>query len=170
MIRRVSFGKAIGAGVAGAIAWESMVRGLLFAGLPLYDLVHVLGTLLLGDVGAWAWWPAGLALHALVGAVWAIFYAYFVWSALDWWPAAQGAVFSAGPALLAGLVMLPQIGFMHPFVMAGRLPSPGMFAAGIGWGGPVTDAAGHLAYGLVMGALYTRPVGYAVRRPVHARG
>jgi hypothetical protein len=170
VIRRVAFSKAIVAGVAGALAWELLVRGFVLAGVPLFDLVYVLGTLMVGEASPWAWWPAGVALHAVVGTVWATFYAYFFWSTFEWSPALQGAVFAICPAILAGFVMLPHIGFMHPFVLSGRLPSIGMFALGSGWGGPVTDAVGHLAYGVVMGALYTRPVGYAVARRARAHG
>src|SRR5687768_14827779 len=112
MIRRVAFAKAILAGVAGAAAWEGLARLLLLAGLPLFDLVRVLGTLVLGQAGVWQWWPIGILLHLSVGAIWAIFYAYFFWSTLDWRPLWQGVVFSFGPAILAGFIMVPQMSFM----------------------------------------------------------
>jgi hypothetical protein len=163
VIRRVAFAKAGLAGAAGAIAWEVVARALLAAGLPLFDLVRVLGTLVAGDGPAWRWWPAGLAVHVAVGIVWAVFYAYFVWSILDRPPAVQGAAFSLGPALLAGLVMVPQLDAMHPLILAGEMPRLGVFGAGWGWGGPAGIVAGHLAYGAVLGGLYTRPVGRPVR-------
>src|SRR5438105_3676840 len=114
MIRRVDFGKAVLAGVAGALAWDGAVRLLLRLGLPLFDIVHVLGTMILGRSAVWEWWPAGMVLHAMVGAIWAIFYAYFFWSSFDWPPPVQGLVFSIAPAILAGLVMIPQMGYMNP--------------------------------------------------------
>ena len=83
MIRRVAFRKAIAGGVAGAVAWEGVVRLLRIAGVPLGDLVHLLGTMLVGQASAGLWWSAGMALHASVGAVWAIFYAYFFWSTFE---------------------------------------------------------------------------------------
>jgi hypothetical protein len=164
MIRRVAFRKAALAGVIGALAWEAVIRGLIFIGLPLGDLVRLLGTMAVPHSPAWVWWPAGLALHAMVGAIWAIFYAYFFWSTFEWSPPLQGAAFSLLPILLAGLVMVPQLGWMHPLVLSGTLPHPGLFALGHGWGGPASSVVGHLVYGLTMGALYTRPVGYAVSR------
>jgi hypothetical protein len=163
MIRRVAFAKAIAAGAAGALAWELFARALLAAGLPVFDLVRMLGTLVLGEEAGWPWWPVGLALHALVGATWAIFYAYFFWSSWQAAPPLQGLVFSLGPALLAGLVMVPQLGLMHEGILRGALPAPGRFALRLGWGGPVGLVLGHLVYGAVMGALYTRPVGHRVR-------
>jgi hypothetical protein len=163
MIRRVAFDKAVGAGAAGALAWELVVRALLLAGAPLFDLVRLLGTMVTGDGPPWVWWPVGLALHALVGATWAIFYAYFVWSTWDVRPAVQGLGFAVGPALLAGLVMIPQLGLMHELVLRGDWPDPGRFAWRLGWGGPTGIVLGHLVYGAVMGALYVRPVGQPVR-------
>jgi hypothetical protein len=106
----------------------------------------------------------GLALHAGVGAIWAIFYAYFFWSTLERPPAIQGLAFSLLPILLAGFVMMPQLGWMHPLVLSGELSQPGVFALGQGWGGPVNLVLGHWIYGLTMGALYIRPVGYATGR------
>lgn len=171
MIRRVDFRKAVLAGIAGACAWEAVLRLLIAAGLPLADPVWLLGTMVTGETGSTAWLPAGLVPHAAVGAIWAIFYAYFFWSTFDWSPPVQGLVFSLGPALVTGLIMLPQIGYMHPLVQQGRLPFPGIFAWRYGWGGPAGDLIGHLTYGLVLGALYRRPVGYDARRttvPRHA--
>jgi hypothetical protein len=164
VIRRVAFRKALLAGVLGALAWEAVVRGLILLGLPLGDLVRFLGTMIAVNTPPAVWWPAGLALHASVGAVWAIFYAYFFWSTFEWRPGIQGLAFTLIPILLAGLVMLPQLGWMHPLVLRGEIPSPGLFGVGVGWGGPVSVVLGHMIYGLTIGSLYTRPVGYAVRR------
>ncbi len=164
MMRVVAFRKAIIAGAAGALAWDAAVRGAIAAGAPFFDLTRLLGGMLAGASPAWEWWPAGIVLHAMVGAMWAIFYAYFFFYTLDAPPAVQGLIFSIVPLTLAGLVMLPQMGLMHPLILAGRMPDPGVFAARLGWGGPVALAGGHALYGAVMGALYTRPVGHPVRR------
>jgi hypothetical protein len=166
MIRRVAFGKAILAGAAGALAWEVAVRVLILLGVPLFDLVFTLGTMVFGQVGPWRWWPAGMVLHATVGAIWAIFYAYFFWSTYDWSPTVQGLVFSLGPAVLAGLIMVPQMGFMHALMLNGTLQVPGVFATKLGWGGPAGIIVGHLIYGSVMGSMYVKPVGYRVGRRI----
>ena len=166
MIRRVAFRKAILAGAAGALAWEIAARLLILLGVPLFDLVFTLGTMVLGEVPAWEWWPVGMAIHAGVGAIWAIFYAYFFWSTYDWAPITQGLLFALGPATLAGLIMVPQMGFMHPLMLNGKLPTTGVFAIKLGWGGPAGIVIGHLIYGAVMGGLYVKPVGYRVGRRV----
>jgi hypothetical protein len=160
VIRRVAFRKAVLAGVLGALAWEAVIRALILLGLPLGDLVRFLGTMIAGETSPVVWWPLGLVLHASVGAIWAIFYAYFFWSSFEWPPAVQGLAFSLIPILLAGLVMLPQLGWMHPLVLRGVMRRPEL--TGI--------VLGHLVYGLTMGSLYTRPVGYSTRRPVIAHG
>jgi len=170
VIRRVAFRKAVWAGIAGALSWEAVVRALILIGLPLFDLVGFLGSMVAGTKPLWFQWPVGLVLHASVGIVWAIFYAYFFWSTLDWRPAAQGLVFSLLPMVLAGLIMVPQLGWMHPFVLGREQPALGLFAGGVGWGGPVAVVLGHLVYGLVMGSIYTRPVGYGVRRSAPVYG
>ena len=170
MIRRVAFRKAILAGVIGAVAWDLSVRALILAGLPLGDLVHFLGTMIVGRASPAVWWTTGLVLHASVGAIWAIFYAYFFWSTFDWTPAIQGLVFSFIPIVLAGLVMLPQLGWMHPLALSGEIARPGLFGIGLGWGGPVSIILGHLIYGATMGSLYTRPVGHPAGQPIVAHG
>ena len=158
MLRRVAFTKAVTAGALGAAAWEVTVRPLVVLGLPVFDLVHLLGTLFTGDAALW-WWPVGMLLHGAVGAVWAIFYGYFFWSAFNWRPAVQGLVFSLIPAVLAGLVMVPQLGWMHPTAVRSPESHPGIFAVHLGLGGPLVVVFGHVLYGVTMGSLYTRPVG-----------
>jgi beta-glucosidase/6-phospho-beta-glucosidase/beta-galactosidase len=164
MIRRVAFAKAVLAGACGALAWEVVARVFIWFGLPAFDLVHLLGTMLLPNAAPWQWWPLGMALHAAVGSIWAIFYAYFFWSTYGWKPRTQGAVFSLGPAVLAGLVMVPQMGWMHEDVLRGSMAHPGLFAWNVGWGGPVGVVVGHLIYGVTMGSLYTHPVGRPAKK------
>jgi hypothetical protein len=166
VIRRVAFGKAILAGAIGAVAWEVVVRVLILLGLPLFDLVFRLGTMVAADFRPWMWWPIGMSMHATVGAIWAIFYAYFFWSTFDLRPVAQGLFFSLGPAILAGLIMVPQMDFMHALILEGKLLPAGLFGFTLGWGGPAGIVLGHLVYGAVMGGLYVKPVGYKVGRRV----
>jgi len=161
MIRRVAFGKAIVAGVAGAAGWEAVARAMRAAGIPVFDLVEVLGTTALGgDAEAWLWWPIGMLLHCAVGAIWAIFYAYFFWSVFDVKPIVQGLLFSLLPALLAGVVMVPQMSLMQ----AEPHGTFGPFAVTLGFWGPAMILIGHLVYGAVLGYLYVRPVGYRTGR------
>jgi hypothetical protein len=163
----VAFRKAILAGALGALGWEAAARLLVWLGLPFFDLVRTLGTMVFGrETAFWQWWLAGMLMHALVGAIWANFYAYFFWSAFDRSPIWQGILFSLLPTLLAGLIMIPQMDFMNPFVLGGKQHPNGFFAVGIGWGGPAGVVAGHLIYGTILGAIYTKPTGYSAGRRI----
>src|ERR671910_3242378 len=155
MIRSVAYSKAVLAGMAGAIAWEIVARLLIWARVPFFDLVMTLGTLVLPDAQAWEVWSAGMVLHLLVGAIWAVFYAYFFWSVLPLRPALQGMVFAFVPMPLAICIMRPQLELMHQLTRAGDLPASGLFGFGGGLYLPLTVVAGHLIWGTVLGALYT---------------
>jgi beta-glucosidase/6-phospho-beta-glucosidase/beta-galactosidase len=167
LIRVVAWSKAIVAGAAGALAMEAAAYALRLAGIPAVDLVTALASVALpggrslGLLGA-------IVAHAGVGIAWALFYAYFFWGRLRWPPPLQGLAFAAIPATLAILVVYPQLQLM-------RLAAP---VVRLGWSEyfqeiPPSDLFGilvaHAAFGLVVGALYTHPVGYRAghtpRRP-----
>lgn len=169
MIRVVPLRKAALAGVAGAVAWEIVLRALQLGGAPLFDIVQVLGTLAAPDAPAWAWWTAGMLMHAAVGALWAVFYAYFFWSMFDWRPTAQGLAFSLLPSALALLIAYPQLQLMHSPGEIVLVDPIGMLR-GLGWREPLGLLLGHLIYGAVLGRLYTHPVGYSVERPPKISG
>jgi hypothetical protein len=165
MIRSVAYAKAVLAGMAGAIAWEIVARLLIRAGVPFFDLVMTLGTLVLPNASPWVSWLAGMSVHLLVGAIWAVFYAYFFWSVLPLRPFLQGLVFAFVPMPLAIFIMHPQFDLMPPLVQSGQLSSSGLFGLGGGLHEPLSIATGHLIWGSVVGLLYTRPVGYPANRP-----
>ena len=165
MIRHVAFGKAILAGIAGAVAWEIVARPLILMGVPFVDIVGALGAVALPHGSAWASWILGMLLHLLVGAIWAVFYAYFFWSVLPLRPVLQGLAFAFVPMPLAIFIMHPQLELMHPLVQAGQVPDSELFGLGGGWHEPLSIVLGHLIWGAVLGFLYTRPVGYAPARP-----
>src|SRR5918995_5069841 len=165
MIRSVAYAKAVLAGMAGAIAWEIAARLLIRAGVPFFDLVMTLGTLVLPNATPWASWLAGMSVHLLVGSIWAVFYAYFFWSILPLRPVLQGLVFAFVPMPLAIFIMHPQFDLMHPLVQSGVMASSGLFGLSGGVHEPLSIAVGHLIWGSVLGLLYTRPVGYAASQP-----
>jgi beta-glucosidase/6-phospho-beta-glucosidase/beta-galactosidase len=164
LLRVVAFRKAILAGAAGALAWEVVLRSLALLGFPLFDIVRNLGTLPFPK-GVWIeWWPAGMAAHATVGAIWAIFYAYFFWAQFRWPPALQGLAFVALPATLAALLVVPQFELMH---LPQRMVQLNFDALLIGLE-PRTLAGillGHALFGLTVGAIYTHPVGFPATKP-----
>jgi beta-glucosidase/6-phospho-beta-glucosidase/beta-galactosidase len=166
LIRVVALRKAAIAGAAGALAWEGVVRGLILAGVPLFDIVRGLGTLVSANPAVW--WPVGLAAHMAVGVGWALFYAYFFWARFDWPPPLQGLAFSVVPAALALAIVGPQLELMHMDASIVSLTLdrllPDLSAGHIGG-----LLLGHAIFGLTVGTLYARPVGYPAERPPPVR-
>jgi beta-glucosidase/6-phospho-beta-glucosidase/beta-galactosidase len=166
MIRQVAYAKAILAGALGALAWAGLSLALAFSGAPVPDMVDPVGAVALPGGAPWARWGVGLLLHVAVGALWGLFYAYFFFSLLPVRPVLQGMAFSVGPMLLALLVLRPQLRLMlMEGVEAGRLLRPTLSPFDEAVGVPLALAVGHLVWGAVLGAVYTRPVGYASHRP-----
>ncbi len=163
-MRVVALRKAAAAGAAGALAWEAALRGLILAGVPTFDIVATLGGFVFPNGPVAAAWLGGLAAHAAVGVAWAVFYAYFFWARFNWTPALQGAVFSLLPAALALFIMTPQMRLAGLPATQVQLDKELVLT-------PLTDPQigglllGHLIFGLVVGLIYTRPVGYSTGRP-----
>ena len=159
MIRSVDFPKAVKAGAAGALAMEVAAFALRLAGVHAVDLAAELGSVLV-PVDHGTGWSGGLVAHIGVGILWAFFYAYFAWGRLKWPPALQGLAFSAVPAILALLFVYPQLKLMQSGsdIVALRwkdLPDLSIPAL-------LSIVVMHAVYGLVVGAIYRRPVGYPV--------
>jgi beta-glucosidase/6-phospho-beta-glucosidase/beta-galactosidase len=164
VIRIVSIRRAVLAGAAAALAWEVALRLLLLAGLPLVDIVRMLGRLVAPDGPAWAWWISGMVLHTLVGVIWAVFYAYLFWSVLAWRPVWQGLAFTIVPTVLATVVVYPQLHVMHAAERVLHI-GPWRLMTQISWGERGGLLLGHLLFGAVLGALYKPPAGYPVDQP-----
>ena len=168
MIRVVSLRKAAVAGVCGALAWTAVLGTIELAGLPLFNIVKELGTLAFGPDEVLGWGAVGLIAHGLVGICWALVYAYFFWSRVNWPPALQGLAFSLIPAILALFIVNPQLHLMHLDEDVARLtwdavlPTVSLTQLG-------GLLLGHSIFGLTVGALYTHPVGYPANREPPSR-
>jgi beta-glucosidase/6-phospho-beta-glucosidase/beta-galactosidase len=163
VLRIVAYRKAILAGAGGALVWEAVVRLLALIGIRAFDLVQELGTLAFPNASPFLWWPTGTVAHLAVGIAWALFYAYFVWARFRWPPPLQGLAFAAVPAVLAILIVIPQLQLMHLNQSVARLDwhtfLSGLDATILG-----TVLLGHAVFGLTVGAIYTHPVGYRATR------
>jgi beta-glucosidase/6-phospho-beta-glucosidase/beta-galactosidase len=168
LIRVVSLRKAAVAGVCGALAWTAVLGTIELAGLPLFNIVKELGTLAFGPDEVLGWGAVGLIAHGLVGICWALVYAYFFWSRVNWPPALQGLAFSLIPAILALFIVNPQLHLMHLDEDVARLtwdavlPTVSLTQLG-------GLLLGHSIFGLTVGALYTHPVGYPANREPPSR-
>ena len=160
MIRVVALRKAIVAGLCGAAVMEAFSFAATRSGIRAVDMVAELSSLEFqhAHVAAIA---AALAAHLSVGVCWAVFYAFFFWGRFRWPPPVQGLVFASIPAALAILVVYPELALMRVPAHALRLSFDSFFA-------PLNAATvgsllvSHALFGLTIGFIYTRPVGYAV--------
>jgi beta-glucosidase/6-phospho-beta-glucosidase/beta-galactosidase len=159
VIRAVSLRKAALAGVAGALAWTVVLDALALAGLPLFDIVKLLGTLMFGPNEVGGWLALGLVAHCLVGVCWALVYAYVFWDRFVWPPPLQGLAFAVVPALLALFIVAPQLAQMHLNQQVATLDWHLLFGT-FGADQVAGILLGHAIFGLVVGAIYVRPVGY----------
>jgi beta-glucosidase/6-phospho-beta-glucosidase/beta-galactosidase len=159
LIRSVDISKAVVAGAAGAVAMEITAYAIRLAGISGIDLAGELGRVFVPSE-QWVGYAAGLLAHAGIGIAWALFYAYFFWGRLKWPRLAQGLVFSAIPAILAILFVYPQLGLMQENTEIARVRWSDF--AMLSPGALFSIVAVHVAFGLAIGALYRRPVGYPV--------
>jgi beta-glucosidase/6-phospho-beta-glucosidase/beta-galactosidase len=158
MIRIVSLKKAVAAGLAGAVVMEicSLVASQL--GLPTVDFVAELSAIAF-DHSPLLTGAAALAAHLAIGVCWAVFYAFFVWGRIRAAPPVQGLVFSLLPAALAILIVYPELALMHLAAQSVEL-GPASFLAPLSWPAAAGLLVGHALYGLTIGIIYRRPVGY----------
>ena len=129
-------------------------------GLPTVDLVKQLSTSefhrlpIVADAAA-------LIAHLSIGVCWAVFYAFFFWGRLHIRPALQGLLFAFLPATLAIVIVYPELALMRAPASTLTLDIGTFFA-------PITATiaasllVSHALFGLTVGAIYRRPVGYRV--------
>jgi beta-glucosidase/6-phospho-beta-glucosidase/beta-galactosidase len=168
VIRQVAYGKAMLAGVLGALAWAAAAWLLRLAGLPVTDMVREVGAVAAPQGSEAMRLAAGLALHLGAGAIWGLFYAFFFFSLLPLRPVLQGMVFAVLPLLLVLLVLRPQLELMlMEGVETGAVARNGLPHLGTDLGAKLSLALGHMVWGAVLGALYVRPVGFRAGHPPH---
>src|SRR5690349_18007820 len=162
MIRVVALRKAIVAGLSGAAVMELFSLATAAAGLPTVDLVAELSTSEFHRLPVVAE-VAALIAHLSIGVCWAVFYAFFFWGRLRIRPPLQGLVFAALPATLAIVVVYPELALM-------RLPTDTHMLDVRTFFAPLTAPTvasllvSHALFGLTVGAIYRRPVGYPADR------
>src|SRR5690348_4356530 len=164
MIRVVNLNKAIIAGAAGAAVMELCSLLATQAGLPAVDFVRELSSIAF-DHSPLLTTAAALATHLSIGICWAVFYAFLFWGRLRAPPTVQGLVFGLLPAVLAIFIVYPELALI-------RQPSEEVhldalrFLSTLSFASAASLLVAHLLFGLTIGAIYRRPVGYpADRKP-----
>ena len=159
MIRVVSLKKAVAAGVAGAAVMELWSLASSRTGVRTVDFVGELSAVAF-DHSPLLTAAGGLLAHLAIGASWAVFYAFFVWGRIRAAPPLQGLLFSLLPATLAILIVYPELALIHLPRDIVRV-DVASFLAPLSWPAAGGLVVGHALFGLTVGALYRRPVGYA---------
>lgn len=141
---------AIVAGLIGTVIFTMVMNMAPKMGMPEMDMVGMLGAMFSPEGNR----TMGLAIHLMMGIVFAIIYA-LLWNAgvgtvgLLW-----GALFGVGHWLVAG-AMMGGMPMMHAGIKAGTVEAPGIFMLQNGgvmafMGGLI----GHVIFGLVVALVY----------------
>ena len=143
----------LGAIVAGVVATIVMTMVMMIApqmGMPKMDIVGMLGSMFNPDSNR----PLGMALHLMMGIVFAIIYT-LLWNAgigavtLLW-----GVIFGVVHWLIAGALM-GGVSMMHAGVKAGAVEAPGIYMMNNGgMMAFVGGLIGHVVFGLVVALVY----------------
>jgi beta-glucosidase/6-phospho-beta-glucosidase/beta-galactosidase len=158
MIRVVSFKKAVVAGLAGSIVMEFAAFAAVRSGLPAVDFVGQLRSVALHHAPVLGF-ACAIAAHLATGVCWAMFYAFFFFGRLRFRVMLQGLLFALIPAFLAIFIVYPELALMRLSGDAVRL-SLSSFLAPLSVTVAASLLVGHALFGLVLGTIYRRPVGY----------
>jgi beta-glucosidase/6-phospho-beta-glucosidase/beta-galactosidase len=160
MIRVVSLKKAVIAGLSGAAIMEAVSYAASRIGLSSADFVRQISSTAF-DGSPLAAAVVATIVHLSIGVCWAVFYAFFVWSRIRARPPIQGLVFAIVPASLAILVVYPELALMRVHADVVKLDLRTFFAP-LSASTVGTLVVAHALFGLTVGAIYRRPVGYSV--------
>jgi len=133
MFEKITFSRAIAAGLAGTAAMTVLMVAAPMMGMPPMNIGEMLGSMM-GGVVALGW-----AAHFMIGVGLAVIYAALFAHRLPGPGPVRGALYSIAPWLVAQLVVMPMMG-------AGFFSGSALVAAG--------SLMGHLVYGAVLGAVY----------------
>jgi beta-glucosidase/6-phospho-beta-glucosidase/beta-galactosidase len=126
-------------------------------GLSAVDLVTELSSI--GARPPLAADAVAITAHFAVGVCWAVFYAFFFWGRLHVRPPLQGLAFAILPGALAILVVYPELALIRTHASTVILDARSFFAP-LSPGSVASLVVSHALFGLTMGAIYRRPVGY----------
>ena len=98
----------------------------------------------------------GVALHLLIGTMWAWVFAMQVEPRLSLTPAATGMVFGVSLWVFAQSMGVPIVGAIADAVHDGGATPPGWFAMRLGLGPALSSLVAHVAYGVSLSVVYGR--------------
>ncbi|MBA3231434.1 MAG: hypothetical protein H0T05_01315 [Acidobacteria bacterium] len=150
---------ALASGFLGTLAMTSIMYVVPALGIGQVDLPIWVARLFVNQAAQAA--AIGLALHVLLGSVYALLYAFQIEPRLQVRPAAGGLIFGAGLWVFAQALAVPLLGgWTGP---TGALDGPGFLALNLGGSAAAASLAAHLAYGATVAIAYGCHDGAACR-------
>mgnify|MGYP001375512834 CR=1 FL=1 len=143
----------IGAVISGLVATAVMTGMMMMApmmGMPKMDMPALLGSMF----GAPGNKMMGLAMHFMMGVVFAVIYAALFGAVAGTNIILLGVIFGVGHWFIVGLMtgMMPM---MHAGIRSGDVPAPGIYMTNLGgMMGFIGGLIGHVVFGLVVGIVY----------------
>ncbi len=113
---------AVVAGIAGTIVMTLVMVAAPKMGMPKMDIVGVLGSMFKKEGNR----PLGLAMHFMMGIVFAVIYALLWSKGIGRATIGYGAIFGVVHWLIFGLVM-GMIPMLHAGIKAGTVKAPGVY-------------------------------------------
>jgi hypothetical protein len=154
-------GTAIVAGLVGGVAFLAVVTMGLAIGMTRMNFLRVLGSMMAPKAPPARTYAIGFAIHMMLSALFGLAHAGIlttlevtsVGGAVGW-----DALIAAVHGVGALVVMPVLLGMAHPLVRTGDLERPGSFMTGFGPMTPVGSLVAHVAFGLIVGAIYASAV------------
>lgn len=144
----------LGAIVAGLVGTAVFTMAMVIApkmGMPKMDIVGMLGTVFGKENRLLGW-----MMHAMMGIIFGLIYA-FLWSkgvgAATW---LGGLIFGAAQWLIVGVIMGTMIPMMHVGIRRGEVKAPGLWMTNNGgMMAFVGGLVGHIVFGIVIALVYS---------------
>jgi hypothetical protein len=157
----VNWGSWLVWGFASTIVLTTLMASSQGLGLTRMNIPYLLGTMFTADRDRAR--PVGVLLHVINGWLFSLVYvvAFHAWGGPTWWKGVAISLVHSGFVLAAGLPTLPGL---HPRMasetrgptVVRQLEPPGFFGLNYGYRTPVSIVVAHVAFGLILGAFYTR--------------
>ena len=148
-------------GFAATIVLTTLMASSQGLGFTRMNIPYLLGTMFTADRDRAK--PIGVLLHVINGWLFSFVYvaAFHAWNGPTWWKGAAIALVHSGFVLAAGLPTMPGL---HPRMasetrgptVVRQLEPPGFFGLNYGYRTPISIVVAHVAFGVILGAFYTR--------------
>ncbi len=156
-MNELNIGPAITAGLAGGTALLAVIYMGKASGMTSMDLLKMLGSMMAPKASTTTQYGVGAMVHAMMSAAFGIVHALVLIAAAPATVAAAtglDAMFGAVHGVMVIIALPIMVGAMHPLVRAGEMQAPGPGMTGYGKMTPMGAFMGHVAFGLVTGAVY----------------